>query len=141
MVPSADSAATSPQKLEPTVTDRRKNRLAPYLVELQLGARQCGTRDCGQRRRIEAERGDCAGDDRATPISDLDVPYPEGATWDGIIVLTLTAERDGTVSTVTPSPLREPFASLAVKAAQGWQFQPALRAGAAEPEVPPIDAE
>jgi len=64
------------------------------------------------------------------PISDLDVPYPEGATGDISIVLTLTVERDGTVSAVTPEPTIEPFASLAVKAAKKWTFQPALRAGA-----------
>ena len=65
------------------------------------------------------------------PISDLDVPYPEGASGDATIVLTLTVERDGTVSSVTPSVTTEPFARLAVDAARKWRFEPATRAGAA----------
>ena len=63
------------------------------------------------------------------PLSDLDVPYPEGASGDATIVLTLTVERDGTVSAVTPQPALEPFASVALSAARKWQFQPATRGG------------
>jgi TonB family protein len=63
------------------------------------------------------------------PISDLDVPYPEGARADATIVLTLTVEPDGTVSSVKPDPASEPFASLAVNAALKWRFEPATRDG------------
>ena len=66
-----------------------------------------------------------------TPLSDLDVPYPDGASGDATIVLTMTVEKDGTVSAVTPSPTTEPFASLAVNAALKWRFEPAVREGTA----------
>jgi len=65
------------------------------------------------------------------PISDLDVAYPDGAGGDAVVVLTLTVERDGSVSAVTPSQVNEPFSSHAVSAALKWQFQPATRAGVA----------
>lgn len=64
------------------------------------------------------------------PISDLDVPYPDGANADASIVLTLTVERDGTVSAVTAHPTTEPFASQAVSQALKWRFEPAMRDGA-----------
>src|SRR6185369_15689147 len=65
------------------------------------------------------------------PRSDLDIPYPEGASGDATIVLTLTVEKDGSVSAVTPEPALEPFASAAANAARAWQFEPATRAGTA----------
>jgi hypothetical protein len=63
------------------------------------------------------------------PISDLSVAYPVGAAGDVRVVLTLTVERDGSVSTATPNERLEPFSSLAAAAALKWQFQAATRAG------------
>ena len=63
------------------------------------------------------------------PISDLDVPYPDGASGVASIVLTLVVERDGTVSAVTPNLNSEPFTGLAVDAARNWRFKPATRSG------------
>jgi hypothetical protein len=62
------------------------------------------------------------------PISDLSVAYPEGAHGEATVVLTLTVERDGSVSGVTPNQVDEPFSSRAVSAALKWQFLPAMRA-------------
>jgi hypothetical protein len=85
------------------------------VLERQLEARQRRTCEHGRCSRIGAERDDCSADERTsapTPISHLDVPYPEGATGDSIIVLTVTVERHGTESAVSPDPPKEPFASL-----------------------------
>src|SRR5882724_5253423 len=48
------------------------------------------------------------------PVSDLTAAYPEGATGDAVVVLTLTVERDGSVSRVDPNQAQEPFSSAAV---------------------------
>jgi TonB-dependent Receptor Plug Domain len=61
------------------------------------------------------------------PISDLNVAYPEGASGEATVVLTLTVERDGSVSAVTPNQVNEPFSSHATSAALEWRFLPALR--------------
>jgi len=63
------------------------------------------------------------------PMSDLAVAYPEGATGDANVVLTLTVERDGSVSAATPNQSNEPFSSRAVSAALTWHFLPATRGG------------
>jgi len=63
------------------------------------------------------------------PISDLDVAYPAGARGEASVILTLTVERDGTVSAATPNAVAEPFSSLAVAAAKNWRFEPATRGG------------
>ena len=55
--------------------------------------------------------------------------YPEGASGDARVVLTLTVERDGTVSAALPSETNEPFSTAAAAAASAWQFEPARRGG------------
>ncbi len=71
-----------------------------------------------------------AADTRAPQaISELAVAYPEGASGEATVVLTLTIERDGTVSAAVPNQANEPFSSVAIAAAMHWQFQPALRRG------------
>src|SRR5450432_2189570 len=66
-----------------------------------------------------------------TPLSDLDVAYPEGAAGAATVILTLTVERDGSVSAVEPNRPNEPFSGAAVSAALKWRFDPAVRQGAA----------
>ncbi len=61
----------------------------------------------------------------------MDVAYPAGASGVVNVILTLTVERDGSVSDVTPNEVAEPFSSLAVAAAKTWKFEPATRAGVA----------
>jgi len=77
--------------------------------------------------------------------------YPEGASGDATIVLTLTIGADGTVRAAVPVQEDEPFSSAAVQAARTWTFEPATRNGtpiaakirfevvfhAPEPEPPP----
>lgn len=80
----------------------------------------------------EARTGSVAPRDTTPPkpLSGLEVPYPPTASGEATVVLTVTVERDGTVSAVTPNANHEPFSSAAVAAAGKWQFQPALRRGA-----------
>ncbi len=59
--------------------------------------------------------------------SSSDVPYPAGGEGDATVVLTLTIDPDGTVSSAVPSDAREPFAGQASAAAHGWFFTPAMR--------------
>lgn len=63
-------------------------------------------------------------------VSDATVPYPEGATGDATVVLTLTINEDGTVKQAVPLEVNEPFSMEAVSAALGWRFQPAMRGAA-----------
>ena len=63
------------------------------------------------------------------PISDLDVAYPDGASGDANVVLTLTVETDGSVSRALASETNEPFSTHAVNAALAWRFEPATRLG------------
>lgn len=64
-------------------------------------------------------------------LSDAAVPYPDGAEGDADVVLTLTIGVDGAVTAVTvEGEPREPFASAASRAARGWRYEPATRAGA-----------
>jgi len=62
-------------------------------------------------------------------VSDATVPYPEGATGDATVVLTLTVNEDGTVRQAVPLEENEPFSMEAVSAALGWRFEPATRGG------------
>lgn len=65
------------------------------------------------------------------PLTDLTAAYPEHGSGEAIVVLTLTVEKDGSVSNVTATQPNEPFSSQAVHAAQTWRFQPAERRGTA----------
>ena len=58
-----------------------------------------------------------------------DVPYPKGAKGDAVVLLELTIEKDGTVSSAVVTEGVEPFAEQARQAVLGWRFTPALRGG------------
>jgi hypothetical protein len=62
-------------------------------------------------------------------LSDATVSYPEGASGDATVVLTLTLNADGTVRSAVPAEDNEPFSSAAAGRAAGWKFQPATRGG------------
>src|SRR6185436_6257836 len=55
--------------------------------------------------------------------------YPEGASGDATVVLTLTVNADGTVQSAVPLQDDEPFSSQAVGAALAWTFDAATRNG------------
>ena len=61
--------------------------------------------------------------------SSTDVEYPEGATGDAVVLLEVTIEKDGTVSSAAVTDGTEPFAEQARKAVLGWRLKPALRDG------------
>jgi TonB family protein len=63
-------------------------------------------------------------------ISEAAVAYPEGASGDATVVLTLTIAADGSVRDAVPVLTAEPFSSAAVVAARDWRFEPATRNGA-----------
>jgi TonB family protein len=56
-----------------------------------------------------------------------DVPYPKGANGDAVVVLEVTIEKDGTVSSAVVMEGASPFAEQARQAVVGWRFTPALR--------------
>ena len=62
-------------------------------------------------------------------LSEVVLPYPADAHGDATVVLTLTVNADGSVRRAVPNTTNEPFSSLAVSAAQAFQFEPATRAG------------
>ena len=85
-----------------------------------------------------------------------DVAYPDGASGDGVVVLIVLVDAQGSVGDVTPASGEEPFVTAAGTAARGWRFDPATRNGAPlaarikmeivfhapapiEPEVPAVD--
>ncbi len=72
-----------------------------------------------------------ASGDVVPPVlrSDASVAYPEGATGDATVVLTVTVNDDGTVRAATATERNEPFSSVAEATALGWRFAPATRAG------------
>ncbi|HMI85391.1 MAG TPA: energy transducer TonB [Polyangiaceae bacterium] len=75
-----------------------------------------------------AEASDLTPPSLAAPA---EVPYPEGAHGDAIVVLMLTVGRDGAVAEVRAIEGDEPFASSATAAAGAWKFEPAQRRGQA----------
>jgi TonB family protein len=64
-------------------------------------------------------------------IESREVPYPEGATGNAKVTLTVVVNRDGTVRSVEATTGDEPFASAAVRAARSFRFEPATRGGQA----------
>jgi TonB-dependent Receptor Plug Domain len=62
-------------------------------------------------------------------LSDATAPYPDGASGDATVILTLTIAADGTVQAAQPMETNEPFSSSAVALALGWRFDPATRGG------------
>ena len=64
------------------------------------------------------------------PVTALDAGYPEGASGDATVLLTITVHADGSVRSAKPADgAPEPFASAAVAASSGWRFDPATRGG------------
>ena len=57
-----------------------------------------------------------------------DVPYPEGAHGDAVVVLELLVDKDGTVSSAVVIEGVDPFADHARRAVLAWRFVPARRA-------------
>lgn len=88
---------------------------------------------CGGARAARAQGQDAA----AVPVlpprlrSSADVPYPEKAHGDTVVVLILTISAEGKVEDVRTDSDIEPFVSAAVKAARTWEFEPAHREGRA----------
>jgi TonB family protein len=64
-----------------------------------------------------------------TLLSDASVAYPSGATGDATVVLTITVNADGSVRSAAAAEANEPFSSVAVRAALGFRFEPAMRDG------------
>ena len=62
-------------------------------------------------------------------VSKPDVPYPEGARGEALVVLMVTVGRDGAVEAARGIEGEEPFASAATAAALTWKFEPARRQG------------
>ena len=62
-------------------------------------------------------------------VSDVDVPYPEGASGDATVTLVLVVAADGSVSSAMPEVVVEPFSSRAQEAALAFRFEPATRDG------------
>src|SRR5882672_1789159 len=60
-------------------------------------------------------------------LSEPAVAYPDRATGDATITLTITVNADGTVRSAIPTESDEPFSSQAARAALGWRFDPATR--------------
>jgi TonB family protein len=63
--------------------------------------------------------------------SPADVAYPDGATGNATVVLSVTVNADGTVRSARVLEGEEPFASAALGAASSWRFEPAERGGRA----------
>lgn len=63
-------------------------------------------------------------------ITTPDVPYPEGAKGDAVVVLRLRIDETGAVTEVQVEDGVEPFASRAVDGAKTFRFEPATRDGA-----------
>ena len=62
-------------------------------------------------------------------LSDPVVAYPDGATGDVTVLLTIVVNVDGTVRSVVPAEEHLPFSALATQAATAWRFDPATRDG------------
>jgi TonB family protein len=58
-----------------------------------------------------------------------EVPYPEGATGDATVVLTVVVDATGAVSEVSVREGAPPFADAAVASVRSWRFEPATRDG------------
>lgn len=60
-------------------------------------------------------------------LGGTDVPYPEGAQGDAVVLLELIVAADGTVTQVEVIDGTEPFAASARARALAWRFEPARR--------------
>lgn len=74
---------------------------------------------------------DLARGELAPPVakSSIEVAYPRGATGDASVLLELLITKDGSVADARLLEGEEPFASRALEAARGWEFDPARRGG------------
>ena len=59
-----------------------------------------------------------------------EVAYPAGASGDGLVVLIVLVDSDGSVADVKAVSGEEPFVAAAVDATRTWKFDPATRDGA-----------
>lgn len=59
-----------------------------------------------------------------------DIPYPEGATGDGVVILELQIDTAGAVASTKVLEGKEPFATAAANGARAFRFAPATRDGA-----------
>ena len=65
-----------------------------------------------------------------TLMSEVDVPYPASGVGEGIVVLAVTVNADGTVrSSARCIAGEEPFVGAALARAPAWRFHSALRDG------------
>lgn len=64
----------------------------------------------------------------ATPLA-----YPEQGAGEATVVLELTIDTEGVIVNARALSGEEPFREAALRAAQGWRFEPALRGGRAVP--------
>ena len=64
-------------------------------------------------------------------LSEVHVPYPEGAFGDVTVTLTIVVTSTGAVREAVPSAVHEPFSSAAANAAMDFSFEPATRDGKA----------
>lgn len=64
-------------------------------------------------------------------IGSPDVAYPEGASGDARVVVTLVVDEIGMVTEAVADAAAEPFSSVAIQAVRGWRFEPATRNGKA----------
>jgi TonB family protein len=62
-------------------------------------------------------------------LGSTDVAYPAGGTGDASVVLELTIEKDGSVSSARVVEGNEPFGEQARSQSLGWRFEPARRKG------------
>jgi hypothetical protein len=62
-------------------------------------------------------------------ISEAIFPYPEGASGDATVILTLTINADGTVRAAAVDEDHEPFSSRAIATALEFRFEAATRSG------------
>ncbi|HKY39143.1 MAG TPA: TonB-dependent receptor [Polyangiaceae bacterium] len=72
-----------------------------------------------------------AGDAVVPPklIEQPAVPYPEHASGDALVVVTLVVASDGSVRTAEAASGEQPFADAAVDGVKRWHFEPATRGG------------
>lgn len=64
-----------------------------------------------------------------SPITSVEVPYPEAAHGDAVVVLELVIAEDGSVANASVREGAPPFADAARLGAESFRFTPAMRSG------------
>ncbi len=103
--------------------------LATLLVLSQLGASRSAAAQSAARDRPVAPPSPADASAAIEPPKPISTPlaYPEGATGAATVVLELTVDRAGQVSSARVLEGDSPFREAALSAAQGWRFEPARR--------------